>query len=236
MGPIQFYPKTNKPPVPPKKSPSTSWTSDDELQPEEHTILSKVSKFELFASQNLKKNVSPKVFPSDLVTVNTPARDVLGKNPVKNINYYEKVNKVPKINVMSQSMTMFTKKKNVELKRHGSDGNLVDEELRNNENGKLQSPSPYFNRNPPLYRNNITQTAVVTPYRNVELGKVNNQSIEDLSQRNSDAELKRNKVSKNEKSCLASLLHPFKFSVPTELEEDVNSLCQLPSHCTRTSS
>ncbi|XP_044730824.1 pleckstrin homology-like domain family B member 1 [Chrysoperla carnea] len=101
MGPIQFYPTNNssptnnstnndttnskKPPVAPKKSPRESWESS--IPPEENTILSKVSKFELFASQHIKKSqLSPKVFPADLVTVNTPAKDVLGRNAPTNLH------------------------------------------------------------------------------------------------------------------------------------------------------
>lgn len=43
--------------------------------------MTKVSKFEYLAAQNLKSAISPKVFSSNLVTVNTPARDVLGRAP-----------------------------------------------------------------------------------------------------------------------------------------------------------
>lgn len=45
------------------------------------SIQSKVSKFEYLAAQNFRQSISPKVFSSNLVTVNTPAKDVLGRAP-----------------------------------------------------------------------------------------------------------------------------------------------------------
>lgn len=84
MAPIRFdleaqedqkYAK--KPPTIPRKN-SQDLIGDEE-QPT--SIQMKVSKFEYLAAQNFKKSISPKVFSSNLVTVNTPAKDVLGRAP-----------------------------------------------------------------------------------------------------------------------------------------------------------
>lgn len=106
MAPISFEPQdaypakfNKKPPVVPRRSPRESFSDIDET----NCIMSKVSKFEYLAAQNALKSVSPKVFSSNLVTVNTPAKDVLGKAPpnlqnfTKNlsqsaVNYNENVN------------------------------------------------------------------------------------------------------------------------------------------------
>ncbi|XP_018325901.1 uncharacterized protein LOC108737526 [Agrilus planipennis] len=67
-----------KPPSIPRKVQQTSLPSTE--QPIS-SIQMKVSKFEYLAAQNFKKSISPKVFSSNLITVNTPAKDVLGKAP-----------------------------------------------------------------------------------------------------------------------------------------------------------
>lgn len=108
MAPITFEPPDNyptkfnkKPPVAPRRSPRESY-SDSGIE-EPNSIMNKVSKFEYLAAQNALKSVSPKVFSANSVTVNTPAKDVLGKAPpnlqnfAKNlpqsaINYAESVN------------------------------------------------------------------------------------------------------------------------------------------------
>lgn len=71
-----------KPPTVPRKSksPRDSY-SDSGSEDPPSSIMTKVSKFEYLAAQNFKKSISPKVFSSNLVTVNTPAKDVLGKAP-----------------------------------------------------------------------------------------------------------------------------------------------------------
>ncbi|KAJ8967451.1 hypothetical protein NQ317_018308 [Molorchus minor] len=85
MAPINFEPDNSfhtkfnkKPPVAPRRSPRDS-LSDSEEPPS--SIMTKVSKFEYLAAQNNKKSISPKVFPSNVVTVNMPVKDVLGKSP-----------------------------------------------------------------------------------------------------------------------------------------------------------
>ena len=86
MAPITFevengfqipFKNAKKPPLIPRKSPRES-LSDDEPP---SSIMTKVSKFEYLAAQNFKTSISPKVFSANLVTVNTPAKDVLGKAP-----------------------------------------------------------------------------------------------------------------------------------------------------------
>ena len=59
-----------KPPVPPRKSPRSSY-SDDEVG-----FLSKLTKFEMLARQN-RNCVSPKVFPAGGLTANVPADQIL---------------------------------------------------------------------------------------------------------------------------------------------------------------
>lgn len=87
MAPITFEVDNNtqsktpkKPPVVPRKSPRGS-LSDSGSDDPPSSIMTKVSKFEYLAAQNLKSAISPKVFSANLVTVNTPAKDVLGKAP-----------------------------------------------------------------------------------------------------------------------------------------------------------
>lgn len=77
---IQTVKFLKKPPAVPKKSPRESY-SDSGSEEIPSSIMTKVSKFEYLAAQNLKKSISPKVFTSSAVTVNTPAKDVLGKSP-----------------------------------------------------------------------------------------------------------------------------------------------------------
>lgn len=85
MAPISFdvdAEKQNKnlkkPPTVPRKNSRDSLSDSGSEEPPS-SIMTKVSKFEYLAAQNLKKSISPKVFSSNLVTVNTPAKDVLGK-------------------------------------------------------------------------------------------------------------------------------------------------------------
>lgn len=84
MAPIRFdvenqeEPKyVKKPPTIPRKNSRDSIT--DEEPPS--NIQMKVSKFEYLAAQNFKKSICPKVFSANMVTVNTPAKDVLGRAP-----------------------------------------------------------------------------------------------------------------------------------------------------------
>lgn len=88
MAPIQFEVENNlqtskinkKPPVVPRKNSRES-LSDSSGEEAPSSIMTKVSKFEYLAAQNLKKAISPKVFSSNLVTVTIPAKHVLGNAP-----------------------------------------------------------------------------------------------------------------------------------------------------------
>lgn len=86
-----------KPPVAPRKpyKDDTDSNSDQEGRPKIGSIMAKVSKFEYYAKQ--QKNVgrsqfyttneieiSPKVFSANSLTVNTPAKDVLGNRNIPN--------------------------------------------------------------------------------------------------------------------------------------------------------
>lgn len=86
-----------KPPVAPRKpyKDDTDSNSDQEGRPKIGSIMAKVSKFEYYVKQ--QKNVgrsqfyttneieiSPKVFSSNSLTVNTPAKDVLGNRNIPN--------------------------------------------------------------------------------------------------------------------------------------------------------
>lgn len=77
-----FQSKYNKkPPAVPRKNSKESLIESGVEEPVPSSIMTKVSKFEYLAQQNFKKSISPKVFSSNLITVNTPAKDVLGKSP-----------------------------------------------------------------------------------------------------------------------------------------------------------
>ena len=71
---MNFEPLGTKPPVPTRKSPrNSSGTSDDEIN-----FLGKLTKFEMLARQARANCVSPKVFPSNSLTTNVPADQILG--------------------------------------------------------------------------------------------------------------------------------------------------------------
>ncbi|CAH1159042.1 unnamed protein product [Phyllotreta striolata] len=87
MAPINFEPDgsfmskfNRKPPVAPRRSPRDSLSDSGSDEPPS-SVGTKVSKFEYLAAQNYKKSISPKVFPSNVVTVNTPVKDVIGRAP-----------------------------------------------------------------------------------------------------------------------------------------------------------
>ncbi|CAG9572643.1 unnamed protein product [Danaus chrysippus] len=81
----------HKPPVVPRKNKdldTSDTNSDQETKPKAGSIMAKVSKFEYYAKQQKNNSkthfyandneISPKVFSSNSLTVNTPAKDVLG--------------------------------------------------------------------------------------------------------------------------------------------------------------
>lgn len=86
-----------RPPVPPKnpiyRDSETEGSSDQESVKPKSGIMAKVSKFEKYARQHhcigrsqfytpSGSEISPKVFSANSLTVNTPAKDVLGGRPV----------------------------------------------------------------------------------------------------------------------------------------------------------
>lgn len=88
-----------KPPVAPRKPyrdlDQSDSNSDQESRPKVSSIMAKVSKFEYYAKQQKnvgrsqfytsnENEISPKVFSSNSLTVNTPAKDVLGGKNVPN--------------------------------------------------------------------------------------------------------------------------------------------------------
>lgn len=126
MAPITFEPDNSfmskfnkKPPVAPRKSPRESLSDSGSDEPPSN-IMTKVSKFEYLAAQNYKKSISPKVFPSNVVTVNMPVKDVIGKAPPDLTNFaknlpqsslnYAELNTNDKIQGKSQAQTPFSKK------------------------------------------------------------------------------------------------------------------------------
>ncbi|CAB3245157.1 unnamed protein product [Arctia plantaginis] len=95
-----------KPPVAPKKPyrdlDQSDSNSDQESRPKMTGIMAKVSKFEYYAKQQKigrsqfyttnENEISPKVFSSNSLTVNTPAKDVLGGKTIP--NYMNKIKNV----------------------------------------------------------------------------------------------------------------------------------------------
>lgn len=105
-----------KPPVAPRKPykdlDTSDSNSDQESRPRIGSIMAKVSKFEYYAKQ--QKNVgrsqfytsseieiSPKVFSANSLTVNTPAKDVLGNRNIP--NYINKVKQEQKMMVLNEN-------------------------------------------------------------------------------------------------------------------------------------
>ncbi|KAM3969037.1 LOW QUALITY PROTEIN: uncharacterized protein ACR2FA_003402 [Aphomia sociella] len=98
-----------KPPVAPRKPyrdlDQSDSNSDQESRPKVSSIMAKVSKFEYYAKQQKvgrsqfytsnELEISPKVFSSNSLTVNTPAKDVLGGKNVP--NYMNKVKQEQKV-------------------------------------------------------------------------------------------------------------------------------------------
>lgn len=92
-----------KPPVAPRKPyRDLDDSSSDQERPKVNSIMAKVSKFEYYAKQQKnvgrsqfytsnENEISPKVFSSNSLTVNTPAKDVLGGKTMPNYMKKEKV-------------------------------------------------------------------------------------------------------------------------------------------------
>lgn len=106
-----------KPPVAPRKPyRDLDDSSSDQDRPKVNSIMAKVSKFEYYAKQQKnvgrsqfytsnENEISPKVFSSNSLTVNTPAKDVLGGKTMPN---YMKKDKVHIIDNNSDKNTSYT--------------------------------------------------------------------------------------------------------------------------------
>ncbi|XP_038217321.1 putative leucine-rich repeat-containing protein DDB_G0290503 [Zerene cesonia] len=108
---------SRKPPTVPRKPykdlDASESNSDQESKPKIGSIMAKVSKFEYYAKQQKigrsqfytsnENEISPKVFSSNSLTVNTPARDVLGGRNIP--NYMNKL-KDQKIIVLNENNSL----------------------------------------------------------------------------------------------------------------------------------
>lgn len=237
-------PKINKkPPVVPKKSPRES-LSDSSGEEPPSSIMTKVSKFEYLAAQNLKKSISPKVFSSNLVTVNIPAKDVLGKTPdiqslskhlpQSALNYADlnemQKNKTPDRMLFGRKSPQYVNVSINDTKHINNRVVLFESDCKNqqninelnnvnvknssnqpphktvNLNTNYQVPSPSYQRNHMGFRS-VTSSPVSNILKiNHRLsgsvgdlvekdGSVGNVvGLEDLAQRNNEAEIRRNQV------------------------------------------
>lgn len=234
MAPITFEPDnifqckfTKKPPVVPKKN-SKEIIADGVEEPVPSSIMTKVSKFEYLAQQNFKKAISPKVFSSNLVTVNTPAKDVLGKSPPDLQNYsknlpqnvlnYSELNHNDKKQNKNPDRPLFGKKspqyvnvtlndaKNINnrviLFENGSVGKNLS--LDHNElNNKMASVNKNVNVNRALTPSpNLSNTSTSHSFKSLSSspgdfhrsGSASELSDFSITQRHSEAELKRSQV------------------------------------------
>ncbi|RZC32272.1 pleckstrin -likey-like domain family B member 1, partial [Asbolus verrucosus] len=230
MVPITFEPDNifpskfnKKPPAVPKKNSKESLIDSGVEEPIPSSIMTKVSKFEYLAQQNFKKSISPKVFSSNLITVNTPAKDVLGKSPpdLQNFNKnlpqnalnYSELNYNEKHQVKMPDRAMFGKKspqyvnvtvnekKNINNRNVNLDHNELNNKcLSGNKNINLNrrmTPSPNYNRNPSPHFRSMTPSPVSNNKsdhrRSGSVGELTNclDTVENFTQRNHDAELKR---------------------------------------------
>lgn len=111
-----------KPPVAPRKPykdlDQSDSNSDQESKPKVSSIMAKVSKFEYYAKQQKcigrsqfyttnENEISPKVFSSNSLTVNTPAKDVLGGKTVP--NYINKTKQDQKVILLNENNSIDAK-------------------------------------------------------------------------------------------------------------------------------
>lgn len=246
MAPITFevdnqQKNPKKPPAVPRKSPRGSLSDSGSDEPPS-SIMTKVSKFEYLAAQNLKSSISPKVFSSNLVTVNTPAKDVLGKAPPdlqsltkhlpqSALNYADndrQISKIPErqifgrkspnyVNVtINETKTINNRvfiyengcsQKNQNVNLDHNDLNIVNKTSAADKNvnvGRVLTPSPGYNRNPTPYYRSATASPipckVQVGVRSASCEKISSSpagisgSLEDLTHRQNEAEVLRNKV------------------------------------------
>ncbi|XP_017770227.1 PREDICTED: pleckstrin homology-like domain family B member 1 [Nicrophorus vespilloides] len=151
-----------KPPVAPRRSPRESMS--DEEPPS--NIMTKVSKFEYLAAQNFRKSISPKVFSANLVTVNTPAKDVLGKAPPDLHNFAKNISQ-PAVNYSDSGFEEKQKNKTPDRQIFGckspayvnvaiNEGKSINNKVVLFENGSAPKPQN-INHEQPHELNNITR-------------------------------------------------------------------------------
>lgn len=142
-----------KPPVAPRKPykdlDQSDSNSDQESRPKVSSIMAKVSKFEYYAKQQKcigrsqfytsnENEISPKVFSSNSLTVNTPAKDVLGGKTVP--NYMNKTKQDQKVILLNENNSVDPKNcsyANVAIRNKTKIDDIVrnfDESTRNDYN------------------------------------------------------------------------------------------------------
>lgn len=177
-----------KPPVAPKKpyrdlELSDSNSDQESQKPRMSSIMAKVSKFEYYAKSQQKtigrsqfytnhsdtSEISPKVFSSNSLTVNTPAKDVLvGKNaPTNYVNktnneYQQRVINVTENNMVSRNCSYA----NVAIRNKSK----IDDIVKNFDD------STRYDTKPPKKINNDQQNNVYGKINN-DFNKVNNQNF-----------------------------------------------------------
>lgn len=167
-----------KPPVAPKKYRDESDSNSDQDKPKMTSIMAKVSKFEYYAKQqkvgrsqfytSTENEISPKVFSSNSLTVNTPAKDVLGGKTVP--NYMNKV-KPEKIVLLNENNAIDTKNcsyANVAIRNNTKIGDIVknfddtnklkkvnNDQVKDNVYGKINVDKNIFDS-----KNNLESTRI----------------------------------------------------------------------------
>lgn len=146
-----------KPPLVPKKPfrdlDQSDSNSDQESRPKMSGIMAKVSKFEYYAKQQKcvgrsqfyttnDNEISPKVFSSNSLTVNTPAKDVLGDKIVP--NYMTKFKHEQKMIILNEN-NLETKNSNIRNKTKIDDivRNFDDTKLPKKINNEMRSENVY---------------------------------------------------------------------------------------------
>ncbi|XP_063920818.1 pleckstrin homology-like domain family B member 1 isoform X2 [Zophobas morio] len=177
-----FQPKYNKkPPVVPRKNSKESLIESGVEEPLPSSIMTKVSKFEYLAQQNFKKSISPKVFSSNLVTVNTPAKDVLGKSPPdlknfsknlpQNVLNYSELNYNDKQQMKTPDRSIFGKKSPQYVNVSVNEKNNVNNKVIIYENGCIPknqntSQNELNNKNVGTKNSNLNRTLTPSPNYN----------------------------------------------------------------------
>lgn len=175
-----------KPPLVPRKPykdlDQSDSNSDQESRPKMSSIMAKVSKFEYYAKTQQKSigrsqfytnndnEISPKVFSSNSLTVNTPAKDVLGgKNAPTNFSS----KKADKIILLSENNAIDAKNSSYanvairqrnkidEIVRNFDDHNKLPKKINNDQQdnvyGKIQAKTDFKNMTDKVQNNLETE-------------------------------------------------------------------------------